>query len=265
MSDYVIDVVELKGFEVRYVVFGNGAKSMVVFPGMSVGYVDQLAEGFYAKYRKFAQDYKVYLFDRPSNLNEYSSVETMAEDSVAALKILGLNDFYLIGYSQGGMMCQYIAINHPEMVKKLVLGSTLSKPNETYTQVMRAWECLSAAGDVVALNNDCFCRIYSETYYSRYKRALSMFAKVGTKKQLERFKYLSMAGLTVNCFDRLKEIICPVLAIGAEQDRVTTLQGIFEIVNQLGCDYFVYPEYGHSAYDEAKDYQERIEKFFKMG
>ncbi len=46
---------------------------------------------------------------------------------------------YVMGISQGGMIAQYLAIDHPQKVEKLVLARTVSKPNEVFQSVVENW------------------------------------------------------------------------------------------------------------------------------
>jgi pimeloyl-ACP methyl ester carboxylesterase len=51
------------------------------------------------------------------------SIEQMADDTVAALQKLGIEEADIFGYSMGAGVALQIAIRHPEVVRKLVLAS----------------------------------------------------------------------------------------------------------------------------------------------
>jgi pimeloyl-ACP methyl ester carboxylesterase len=51
------------------------------------------------------------------------SIEQMADDTVAALQNLGIEEADIFGYSMGAGVALQIAIRHPEVVRKLVLAS----------------------------------------------------------------------------------------------------------------------------------------------
>ena len=80
-------------------------------------------------------------------------------------------------------------------------------------------------------------------------------------KDFNRFAILASAILDFNCYDRLNEIKCPVLVIGGEKDMITTSSASVEIANKLGCEIYLYPEYGHAVYDEAKDFNNIVYEF----
>ncbi|TWD84167.1 pimeloyl-ACP methyl ester carboxylesterase [Kribbella amoyensis] len=52
------------------------------------------------------------------------STQTFAEDAVAVLDELGLDQVDVYGTSMGGRTAQWLAIRHPERVRRLVLGCT---------------------------------------------------------------------------------------------------------------------------------------------
>ena len=61
--------------------------------------------------------------------------------------------------------------------------------------------------------------------------------------------------------DKLDQIKCPVLVMGAGEDQVVGVQSSLDIVDKLGCKYFIYEGYGHGVYDEAPDYLSHIKEF----
>lgn len=48
------------------------------------------------------------------------------------------------------------------------------------------------------------------------------------------------------------------------QDRVTGGEASMEIAEKLGCKSFIYDDLGHAAYEEAKDFNQRVYDFFMI-
>lgn len=48
---------------IRYLSFGHGAKTMVIVPGLNIGYVTDAAQAVAEGFAAFVEDYTVYLFD----------------------------------------------------------------------------------------------------------------------------------------------------------------------------------------------------------
>ena len=104
--------------------------------GLNTNGIKGAAKPLAYMYRIFAKEYKVYLFDRRPNVQEGITVRDMAADIAAAMDVLGIEKADVIGVSQGGMIGQYLAIDRPDLVNKLVLAVTLSRNNETVEQVI---------------------------------------------------------------------------------------------------------------------------------
>ena len=74
---------------------------------------------------------------------------------------------------------------------------------------------------------------------------------------------LTRACLTCEAYDRLEEIRCPVLVVGGRQDQVLTGRASEEIAEKLGCQIYMYEDLGHSAYEEAEDFNDRVLSFLQ--
>ena len=268
--------------EMDYCCFGTGSRIFVILPGLSIQPVTPSAEAIAQGFADFATDFTVYLFDRRSNLPETYTIEEMAEDTAAVMESLGLSHVSIFGASQGGMMAQVIALNHPELVDNLVLGSTLSRTNDTMKAVCGEWLELAKAGKGYELN-EALCRaIYSEATMEAYSDALLAAGDSITDEDLSRFIVLASSLEDFDIYDRLGELQCNVLVLGCEGDQVTTLEGAQEIADalitgregeqssseEIGstylCECYIYgPEYGHAVFDEAPDYRGRILEFLQ--
>ena len=73
---------------------------------------------------------------RTADIDRPLSFELMAEDIAALTKHLGVEDADVMGYSLGGGVALRIAIQHPEVVRKLVLVSTPFKRDGWYPEIL---------------------------------------------------------------------------------------------------------------------------------
>jgi pimeloyl-ACP methyl ester carboxylesterase len=55
----------------------------------------------------------------------------MAEDTIGLMDHLGIEKAHILGVSMGGYIAQELAINYPERVRKLVLGCTYARQDDT--------------------------------------------------------------------------------------------------------------------------------------
>ncbi len=77
--------------------------------------------------------YKVLAFDnrgvgRSDRPDAPYTIEMMANDTAALMKEVGIEKANVLGFSMGGKIAMVLALQHPEMVKSLVLTSTTARP-----------------------------------------------------------------------------------------------------------------------------------------
>lgn len=247
-----------------YITFGGGTKPLVLIPGLSFNRIKGLAFPMAVAYRQFARDYKVYFFDRKSDIPEGYSIDDIARDTARAMKELGLYGSYVVGVSQGGMIAQRIAVEFPELVKKLVLCVTLARQNETVNKVISKWVELVERRDFKAIAIDTIDKIYSDAYAEKIRWAASMFAAIISREDPERFIILAKSCLEFDSYDDLTKIKCPVLVLGGKEDKIVTGEASYEIAEKLECEIYMYEKQSHSIYEEKKkDFDNRIYEFFE--
>ncbi len=246
-----------------YTTFGSGKKTFVIIPGLSVHSVMGLADSVAEAYKNFAKAYTVYLFDRPKALQDGVTIRELADQTAAAMQSLHITNADILGVSQGGMIAQYLAIDHPELVHRMVLGSTLSRPNDTFTQKINEWIQLAENKDEEGLLASFVDSVYSAGTLEACRDVLISANRGITDTEYERFIQLAGACLTFDCYNELSKITCPVLVLGSEGDAVATPEGSREIADALQCEMYLYDKsYGHGVFDEAPDYKQRCMRFY---
>ena len=246
-----------------YIQFGTGKKTLLMIQGLNTNGIKGAAVSLAYMYRMFAKEYTVYLFDRRDNVYEGITVKDFAMDIAAAMDELGLKNADVFGVSQGGMIAQYLALERPDLVHKLVLAVTASRNNDTMETVVQNWISLTEQEDFKALARDMAEKMYSEAYVKRYTLFMPLLAVVQKPKDVDRFLILAKSCLTCNTYNELEKIPCPVLVIGGKQDKVVTGEATEEIAKKLGCEIYMYEKLGHAAYEEASDFNQRILDFLR--
>lgn len=241
--------------------FGKGKRTLVLIPGLRLSDIRGSAYLVAWYYRMFAKEFTVYMFDRKDPVPAGCTIRSLAEDTAAAMEKLGLRGVCVFGASMGGMIAQELAIRHPELVSALVLGVTASRENDTLRQVIARWTELAETSGLSAVAADYMERAYSADYVRKNRAFLPLALKLQKPMPKERFLTLANACLTVDTYGVLERIRCPVLVLGGGKDRVVTGEASREIAERLGCACHIYPELGHEAYNEAKDFNQRIFDF----
>lgn len=249
--------------EMDYIIFGNGEKNFVILPGMSVHSITNSADAIAQMYRDFAEEYTIYVFDRAKRFSESYTVKEMADDTAAIMKSLHIKKASVFGASQGGTIALCLAIEYPELVDKMILGSTWSKPNETTDSVFAEWKKLADEKDEAGILEGFVDRGYSKESLDMYREIILSANRGITDEEFRRYAIMAEASRTFDCFGDLSEIHCPVLVLGAEGDRITAPEGSMQIAEALGCEIYMYDKFGHCVYDEAPDYRQRCLHFLR--
>ena len=248
-----------------YFKFGHGNETLVILPGLSVQSVMGSAEAVAEAYKLLSDDFTIYLFDRRKELPPAYSVNEMARDTADAFRALGLDHVCLFGASQGGMIALEIAIEYPELVQKLILGSTSSCVTNTQYRIVDNWIGLAKSGNATDLYLAFGEALYPHDLFEQYRELLAETAKTVTDDDLKRFIILAEGMRGFDVTDDLEKIACPVLAIGSIDDKVLGADGTRRIAERLNdrkdFELFMYDGYGHAAYDTAPDYRERMLRF----
>ena len=249
------------GAEMYYAKFGSGERVMVMVPGLNIVDMNGTANNLAVFYRKFAKDFTVYVFDRRMGRDEGCTIKSMADDLASAMETLGLKDAYVFGASQGGMISQYLAAEHPSLVKKLVLGVTAARTNPVMLEAVGGWIEMAENGDLKGVLTKTNDKMYTEAQMKKYRLVIPMMMKFSKFMSTERFADHARAIYSVDMYDRLGGIKCPTLVLGAELDRITTPEAARELAERLGCECYIFPNEGHAAYLNA-EFNRRVYDFF---
>lgn len=250
--------------DMDYISFGNGREVLIMLPGLGDGLstVKGTAFAFSMMYRMYAKKFKVYVFSRKNHLQEGYSTREMAKDQAEAMIALGITKANVLGISQGGMIAQYLAIDYPDLVDKLILAVTGSKPNEILQETVGTWIEMAARGNYKDLMIDTAEKSYSESYLKKYRLLYPLLGRIGKPKSFDRFLIQAASCVRHNAYAELDKITCPTFVIGGECDRIAgpvSAPVLAEKIN--GSELFVYESLGHAAYEEAKDFNDRVLEF----
>lgn len=160
------------------------------------------------------------------------------------------------------MIAQYIAIDYPEVINKLVLAVTVPCANETIKTVVSNWINMAAQDKYKEIQIDTAEKMYTENYLKKYRWMYPILGSIGKPKDFGRFVIMAKACLTHDAYEELGKIQMPCLIIGAEQDMVVGGNASREIASKIsGSELYMYPEYGHGVFEEAEDFNQRIKEF----
>ncbi|HYF96067.1 MAG TPA: alpha/beta hydrolase [Symbiobacteriaceae bacterium] len=171
------------------------------------------------------------------------SMNDLAEDVFQLTRALGLGRFTVVGHSLGGGVAQYLTVNHPEAVEKLVLINSapsegLKTPPERYAQLEAAvkmpvvLKMALAAMMPTAPKDEYYDRLLEESVTK------SAAALIPNGRALDDMDLTGPAAL----------MQVPTLILYGKQDMLVTLE-MMERTRQTipGAVLEVWDEVGHSA------------------
>lgn len=260
----MVHTIQKDGTSIDCVSFGRGSRPLVMLPGLSFQRVKGAAPALRYMYREFGKSHRVYVIDKKNEVPEGYTVRDMADDTAYAMERLGLSDADVLGVSQGGMIAQYLAIYYPKLARRLALGVTAARVNPVMEGAVNGWIRMAGAGDYGAIVRDMLLRMYSAEYIKRYGWLFPAVSRLTRPRERDvlRFINLARACLTCSSYPELDRIKCLALVLGGKDDKVLTCEASREIAGALGCELYMYEGLGHAAYEEAKDFNSRISRFF---
>ncbi len=260
--------VKVGGADMDYVVFGKGSDVLIMLPGLGDGLVTVrgMAALLAVTYRMYAEKYRVYILSRKTPLTTGYTTKDMATDYAKAMKKLGIFKAKAAGFSQGGMIAQHLAADYPELVEKLVLAVTLPKPDKMTKEAVGNWIKLAKQGDYKRLMIDTAEKSYTEKYLKKYRLLYPFLGLAGKPKDFTRFLIQADSCIRHDASAKLEKIVCPVLIIGGGRDRIAGREAAVRMAEKIrDSRLYIYEELGHAAYEEAKDFHQRVMDFLERG
>ncbi len=134
----------VNGINLYYEVYGTGEPLILLHGG--VGAIEMFGEVL----PMLAQGRQVIAVDlqahgRTADVDRPMTFEAMADDIAGLIQYLGFEKADVMGYSLGGGVALKTVIDHPELVRKLVLVSAPFKSDGWYPEVLAGMAQMSAA------------------------------------------------------------------------------------------------------------------------
>lgn len=260
-----IETVKTDRFSMDYFRFGRGEKTLVILPGLSVQSVMASAELVADAYEQMTEAFTIYVFDRIKDVPDTYDLYDMARDTAEAIRAAGLEKVCIFGASQGGMMSMVIAMEHPDMIEKMVVSSTSCRLDEDRWRLFEEWISIARSEDATRLYLAFGEALYPTEVFESARQLYVDAAKTVTKDELRKFIIMTQSMKGFDITGDLDRIKCPLFAIGSRDDKVLGAKATEELgehlKNRSDFEMFMYDGFGHAVYDTAPDFQQRILRF----
>ncbi|MFW9847585.1 MAG: alpha/beta fold hydrolase [Candidatus Thorarchaeota archaeon] len=225
IEEKYIDVNSIKFY---YEELGEGPPLVLIHGGLGTS-----RSGWGPCYEFFAKNFRVIALDsrghgKSENPTNELNYRLMADDTVAFIKVLGLEKPFICGYSDGGQIALEIGIEYPDAAKALVAGGTLSEMSEHYIKGMKSWglngpgnidfpKLREAFPELVSSLKENHSHVYGEDYWE------------------ELLDISSKMWFNPNSFpkERIRKISTPTLIIQGDRDEGVPLEDAVNIYTML--------------------------------
>ncbi len=254
--------IKLDDIDIDYVTFGIGEKTLVIIPGLadSLKSVQKLANFYALMYKEFAKNYKVYIFSRNNICKEKYTTKLIAEEYSKVFAQLQLKNLNIIGISQGGMIAQYLAINHSEYINKLALIVTTAKASDETNAVIDNWISLAKENKLDEVFNDTMDKSYVN---NKIRPFYFIIDKMIDEKNKNKFILNAESCKVHNTLNELSKIKCPTLIIGGRVDKIIEYNSSIILSKHIkNSTIKIYDNLGHALYNESENFSNDIINFF---
>ena len=188
----------------------------------------------------------------------------MADDIVKTMDILNIKSASILGISQGGMIAQKLAIKYPNRIEKLILTVTTARTNIILNDKISKWIKYAQEKDYKNIYIDSCKNSYSNKFLNKYFKVYKVIANLSNPKSYDRFIIQAKSCLEHNTYNELDKIKAKTLVIGASLDKIVGVDASLELANKIdNSELYIYPDYGHAVYIEAKDFCDRVLSFLE--
>jgi pimeloyl-ACP methyl ester carboxylesterase len=183
------------------------------------------------------------------------TVEAMANDAVTFIRALGFEQVDILGFSLGGMIAQVIALQEPQLVRKLILTGTGPAGGEGIDKVTRISN-LDLARALLTLRDPKTYLFFTRT--PNGKRSAKEFLARLKERTENRDKAMSLSGYRaqLKAIRRwglqqpadLSVIEQPVLVANGDNDRMVPTTNTVDLDRRLpNSELVIYPDAGHGG------------------
>src|SRR5271155_5661061 len=249
-----ITFIDVDGLKIAYKVIGNGKP--IIFLSRFRGTLDDWDPAFVDA---VAKSYRVILFDAPgvgrSGGVVPTSVTTWADQAVRFTNTLGIRHAIFLGWSMGGAVGQILAINHSDIVDKLVLLATGPSGNPDFVPGNPEFGT-RARRPIYEFDDYQFLFFYrSETAKAAcasYLKRVDLIEDRDTAATPESYQHMTIAmgsfkaNKERNYFNALKDIKEPVLIGNGKFDPSYPLMNSYVLEREIpNSKLIIYPDAGH--------------------
>lgn len=193
------------------------------------------------------------LSDKPDTLY---TIPMMADDAAGLLRHLGVRQAHVFGVSMGGMIAQELALRHPQMVRRLVLGCTSCGGPQAFLASPAVLAQLIPPPDLA--REEAVRRLWTVMFSPGFLETQTAFLERLTQRALlypdppqTSLRHL-MAVQRFNTYGRLGLITAPTLVVTGADDLIVPAANSSLLAARIhGASLEIVKDMGHGFFWEA--------------
>ena len=251
-----------------YARIGNKPKYIVCLEALT--FTNEPPSGFALKQflksaRSLLDEYTVFQIGRKQNVPEDYTFTDMANDYATMIEREFMQPVVIMGASTGGQIAQYLAVDHPELIQKLIIISAAYRVSEKGAEI----ETQAAEYFKQGKYGKSLAKTLELIFPSGIKRALlKCFVILIGRSVLGKIEYPNdfltevRGDVEMNFKDRLKEIKSPTLILSGELDIEYVPEDVRITAEGIpNAKMILYEGYGHGLAANWNVFQKDIEEF----
>ena len=245
--------IQANGISMNYEIAGDGKWLTLVH-----GAGDNL-EAWWNQVPVFSRSYKVLVYDvrgygqTETPPGEYST-DILVADLYELLKVLGINETYLLGYSMGGRIVVGLTLGYPEMVKALIIANSgfapMQRSEEEMKEMMKLREQRMKVVEEQGLEpiiDDSTAMVFSAGWPEKNPEVVEQYKRIRLKNDPKAYIIAMRAMVWRAQPPDVSSIKCPTLVIGGESDGLMGAEGARATHELIPGSQLVVMPTGHAA------------------
>jgi 3-oxoadipate enol-lactonase len=215
-------IVEAQGIRVNYEILGKSNQPVVVL-SHSLG---SSMEMWNPQIKDLKAQYQVLRYDTRGHGGSAAPAEAyslgqLGDDVIGLLDALNIDDVHFVGLSMGGMIGQYLALNHASRLRSLALCDTAAIIPQEAQPVWQERIDIARTKGLQALVESTLERWFTPPCLEKNPPEVQLIRKLFLATPLDGYIGCSEAIRGLNYLERLSEIIIPTLIIVGQDDPGT--------------------------------------------
>ena len=193
------------------------------------------------------------------------TLEQLAEDVKALLQVLGIRQTHFLGLSMGGMIAQVFALNHPGMIRSLILCDTSSRIPEEALPVWEERIQVAQTQGMAPHVEPTMERWFTASFRRKPLPVLDKIRRMILATPVKGYLGCSRAIMGLNLTKRLEEIALPTLIVVGEEDPGTPVSASRAIHERIkGSELVILPSAAHlSNIEQEQAFNAAVLDFLK--